>query len=223
MLKCMTEVIPPGDLDAITALIDTCDFVDGKRTAGHRARLVKNNLQLDPRSEHRRDLNDRITTCLDNHAAFQAYSLARYTATPLISCYEADMAYGEHVDDALIGKPEPIRSDLAVTVFLSDPHTYDGGELCLTTGYGEIKIKLPAGDAVVYTANMIHKVAPVTRGRRLAAIAWVQSYVRDAERRDMLADLRRVKRKLNELCPDAEETRLADKTYANLLRLWAEA
>ncbi|MGI9331621.1 MAG: Fe2+-dependent dioxygenase [Gammaproteobacteria bacterium] len=223
MLKCMQGVIPPEELDSIMELIAACTFADGKRTAGHRARQVKNNLQLDWSSKHRRALNDRINAALDNHAEFQAFTLARYIAEPLISCYEPGMAYGEHVDDALLGKPDPVRSDLAVTVFLSDPETYDGGELYIGTSYGEIAVKLPRGDAVAYAANMIHKVAPVTRGRRLAAVTWVQSYVRDPAQREIFGDLRRVKRKLNELCPELEETRLADKTYSNLLRMWAEA
>ena len=74
----------------------------------------------------------------------------------------------------------------------------------------------------MYPANTIHRVAPVTRGARLAAVTWVQSQVRDAGRREILWDMYQVARAMHRHAPDGNETMLAFKSYSNLLRLWAE-
>jgi PKHD-type hydroxylase len=133
------------------------------------------------------------------------------------------MSYGAHVDDALMGASPRIRSDLAITVFLSAQDSYEGGELMVGTSIGHIAVKLPRGDGVVYPASTIHSVNPVTRGERLAAVTWVQSHVRDPMQRELLADLDLLKKSLNEIKPDDEKTELAFKLYSNLLRMWADA
>ena len=83
-------------------------------------------------------------------------------------------------------------------------------------------MKLPAGTAVVYPSCCLHRVAPVTRGERLAAVTWVQSYVRETAKREVLHDLELIREKLSAAAPDTEEADLAAKTYANLLRMWSE-
>ena len=124
--------------------------------------------------------------------------------------------------DAVMGGGDPVRTDIAVTVFLSEPDDYDGGELMMASPFGETSVKLPRGDAVMYPANTIHRVAPVTRGERLAAVTWVQSQVRDAGRREILWDMYQVARAMHRRAPDSNETTLAFKSYSNVLRLWAE-
>lgn len=229
MLHCIESILEPEPLALATALIDECDFVDGKSTAGKRARRVKRNEQL-RRGAHesavgddpRRQLDTLVQQALDEHAEFSALALPRRIALPLISRYRPGMHYGAHVDDALMGGGARLRSDLAVTVFLSDPASYDGGELFVGASYGEIAVKLPAGDAVVYSADTVHRVAPVTSGERLAAITWVQSQVRCPRQRELLTDLGRVRRRLEQDCGDSDETDLAGKSYSNLMRMWAD-
>jgi PKHD-type hydroxylase len=114
------------------------------------------------------------------------------------------------------------RSDISLTVFLNDPADYDGGELIMASPFGDQEFKLPAGTAVVYPSSTLHQVAPVTRGERLAAVTWAQSYVRDSSQREMLYDVFQMREKMAELAPDSAETDLAFKTYSNLLRMWAE-
>jgi PKHD-type hydroxylase len=132
------------------------------------------------------------------------------------------MDYGLHVDDAIMGRGDRVRSDLSVTVFLSNTEDYAGGELEMASPYGPQEVKLPAGSAVVYPSSTLHRVKPVTEGERLAAVTWVQSYVADPARREILYDVDKVRRRLMNAEPDAEETDIAFKVYANLLRMWSD-
>jgi PKHD-type hydroxylase len=114
------------------------------------------------------------------------------------------------------------RSDVAVTVFLSAPEAYDGGELVVRTAAGEQQVKGSAGDAVLYPASTIHRVNPVTRGERLVAVTWVQSLVRDAPRRELLYGLNLAREKLLLKAPEAEETAQVNAAYLNLIRMWSD-
>jgi PKHD-type hydroxylase len=129
------------------------------------------------------------------------------------------MAYGAHVDDALM---RGVRSDLSLTLFLADPGSYEGGELVVESSAGEQAIKLAAGALVLYPATALHRVEPVRGGVRLAAVGWIRSFVRDAARREVLFDLDRARRRLFERHGKTEEVDLLHKTSANLLRMWAE-
>ena len=138
------------------------------------------------------------------------------------SRYEPGMLYGNHVDNAIMGKSDRWRSDVSFTIFLSDPADYDGGELVIESTLGAQAVKVASGAALVYPSSTVHRVAEVTRGQRLAAIGWVQSQVRDPAQREILYDLERIKRLMAERLPDVPETDWAFKTQANLLRMWAD-
>ena len=114
------------------------------------------------------------------------------------------------------------RSDVSITVFISDINEYDGGELIIHGSFGMQEVKLPSGSVVVYPSSSLHEVAEVTRGERLVAVTWAQSYVRDDRQREILASLAQVKDKMNAIAPDAIETDQVHHIYANLLRMWAE-
>jgi len=114
------------------------------------------------------------------------------------------------------------RSDVSMTLFLNPPDSYDGGELVVRTPFGDRQVKLAAGDAVVYPSSSVHRVAPVTRGERLVVLTWIQSYVRDAARRELLFELNRAREHLLATDPDEEPAKQVDRSYANLLRMWAE-
>lgn len=199
-----------------------CTFDDGKLTAGFRAKHVKANLQLRKEAGRTEELERLVLDALNKNAEFRRVAIPRVIRTPMFSRYEPGMHYGLHVDDALMGTGTKGRTDLSVTVFLTDPGDYDGGELVVQSPYGELDIKLPAGAAVVYPSSTLHRVAPVTRGERLAAVTWVESHIRDPAKREILHDLDRIRRTLSESASDKEETDLAFKTYANLLRMWSE-
>ena len=222
MLLCIPDVLEYAELKTIRRAIGGSNFKDGKLTAGYRAKRVKNNLQLDKNAPGAQEVKAIVLAGLKRNRAFQDAALPRTIRPPLISRYVEDMNYGWHVDDALMAGNPKVRSDISITVFLNDPGDYEGGELIVSSPFGEQEIKLPAGAAVVYSSATLHQVAPVTAGERLAAVTWARSYVRDAAQREMLADILAVQKKMAAVAPDEAETDLAFKTYSNLLRMWSE-
>lgn len=222
MLTTLDGVLDWPALKEVRGALTDGSFVDGQRTAGFRAKRVKHNEQLSPKGEGRRALDDLVLNALRKHSGFQRVAFPKKFQRPLFSRYGTGMNYGLHVDDALMGKESKIRSDLSVTLFLNNPDEYEGGELEMVSPFGPQEVKLPAGSAVVYPSSTLHRVKPVTEGERLAAVTWVQSFVADPAKREILTDIDRMRRRLGDLDPDGEETDLAFKTYANLLRLWSD-
>ncbi len=222
MLTCIPDILEWPEIKKIRAAIESGEFQDGKKTAGYRAKRVKHNQQMDRTTDAAKEVKAAVLAALRRNKIFQRVALPRTIRPPLISRYQVGMTYGLHVDDAMMGSRIKERSDVSVAVFLSDPGDYEGGELVMNSPYGEQEIKLPAGAAVVYPSSTLHRVAPVTRGERLVAVTWVQSYVRDPVRREILYDVYRMRETLAKLHPEGEEADLAFKTHANLLRMWSE-
>jgi len=140
----------------------------------------------------------------------------------LFSRYENGMSYGRHVDNALMGNQEFLRSDVSFTLFLSSPSTYKGGELVIESSDGDRTYKLEGGSAIIYPSSTLHQVEPVTEGVRLAAVGWIQSLVRDPNEREILFDLDTTRRSIFAKEGKTIEFDLISKSYANLLRKWAE-
>ncbi len=222
MLICIPDILERREIEINHAAIESGVFLDGKKTAGTHAKRVKNNEQMDRTTDAAKKVKATVLAALKRSQTFQRATLPRTIRPPLISRYRAGMNYGLHVDNAMMGRGVKERSDVSVTVFLSDPGGYEGGELVMSSPFGRQEIKLPAGHAVVYPASTLHQVAPVTRGERLAAVTWVRSHVRDPARREILYDISRMRENLAKLHPDGEEADLAFKTHANLLRMWSE-
>ena len=224
MLTIIPDLLSPPDRKRIAAQLSQGAFVDGKTTARGRARDVKDNLQLDKKQfPEGVALAREVQEALKAHPDFQRAVRPRYIRPPMFSRYLPGMQYGLHVDKALMGKEQNVRSDVSVTVFLSAPDSYEGGELHIESPFGPQEVKLPAGSAVCYPSSTLHRVNPVTKGERLAAVTWVQSQLRSAEDRELLHDIELIFQKLKSTCPEAEETDLAQKSLANLLRRMAEA
>ena len=221
----LDSVLGPAELKQIRDIVAEAEFQDGAATAGSRASAVKNNLQMKKTDDQAVILKNLINDRLMRNPEFCRFALPKRIAPPLLSCYNVGMAYGRHVDDAIM-RPngKELRSDLSVTVFLNDPGDYDGGELIVETHENEEAIKLPRGCAVVYQSTSLHRVAPVTRGQRLAAVTWVQSLVRDPGQRDLLADIAAARDCLAAQSGEsfATPTDRAFRAYSNLLRRWAE-
>lgn len=222
MLACIPDVLSPDAVKKVQEWMNAADFIDGKKTAGFRAKRVKNNEQVGRNAADRGDINALVLSAINDNTDFRAFAMPRHVQTPLLSRYRDGMEYGLHVDDPLMGPQRQWRTDLSITVFLTQPDAYDGGELEVHDGFGVQMVKLPAGSAVVYPSSTLHRVTPVTRGERLAAVTWAQSIIRDHAHRQILQDLDKIRRKLSALAADAPETDLAFKTYANILREWSE-
>ena len=221
MILCIGEVLAADRLAAFRERLTGLSFVDGAATAGWHARLVKRNRQA-PSGGETKELQAELAETLARHELFQMACRPRRMRPILFSRYEPGMEYGTHVDDALMGGADPVRSDLSFTLFLSPPESYDGGELVVESTAGEQAFKLPAGSLVLYPSSTLHRVAPVTRGERLAAVSWVQSQVRDPGGREILFDLDTARRTLFQREGKTREFDLLSKSLANLLRLWAE-
>jgi PKHD-type hydroxylase len=218
------KLLDPAGLP--TLLGGLCDdgFEPGAHTAGALARRVKRNLQLRRDAAPFAAIEEAVARGLFGTELVQRFALPRAVCGFLIARYDADSQYGTHVDDALMASPDgSCRTDLATTVFLSAPDSYDGGELVLESIAGTARIKLAAGDAVLYPATKLHRVEPVTAGTRLVAVAWIQSHVRDAAQRELLFDLALARRRIEASAPDSEEALRLAKVYSNLIRMWADA
>ena len=223
MLVCIPDVLSPGEVKRVREWMQAAEFVDGRTTAGFRAKRVKKNEQVGRNLPERDEIDKVVLDGLRNNAEFGRVVMPRKIQRPLLSRYKPGMEYGLHVDDALMGSEGQFRTDVSVTVFLNQPYDYDGGELEIHSPFGVETVKCPAGSAITYPSSTLHRVTPVTRGERLAAVTWVQSKIRDPFQREVLHDIDRVRRKLSQLDKDAEETDLAFKTYANLLRSWSDS
>lgn len=223
MLICIDNLIDEATVAHFRAWLAEAVFEDGRMTAGEDARRVKRNEQVggDPRYGDPRlgEMQDLLVDQLWNHDLFVAAARPKEIRPPLFSRYVPGMCYGLHVDNALMGD---VRIDLSLTLFLSDPSDYDGGELVLESSIGTREVKLPAGSAVLYPTAALHQVALVTRGQRLAAVTWVRSLVRDPAAREILFDLETAHHRLAEQLGRTSETDLLGKTFSNLLRRWVE-
>lgn len=222
MMLTIPGVLTGEALQTVQHMLAEAPFVDGRLTAGMSAERVKHNLELDRKAEHRDLLNRACMTALGNHPTYKHGALPFRASTPIFARYTPGMTYGDHVDDPIMGGSPLYRSDVAVTLFLSDPDDYEGGELVVRTPFGDNRVKLPAGDAVVYPALSVHHVAEVTKGTRTVMITWVQSMVRDPARRELLYELHLARETLLRDQPDAEHTTHVDHAYVNLIRMWSE-
>ena len=228
MLVRLPELLTPDELRQMRSVLAGATWADGRVTAGVQSAQMKNNEQLDQLGEASRALQPVVLAALNRSALFFSAALPRKVFPPLFNRYGGTAnAFGNHVDNAVRyppgGRGERVRTDLSCTVFLADPADYDGGELVIEDTYGAHRVKLAAGDAVLYPGTSVHRVEPVTRGHRLASFFWIESMVRSDEQRrllfDMDAHLMRLRTSVGET--DAAVVGLTG-TYHNLLRLWAD-
>lgn len=224
MLLHIPGVLTADELQAIRRGLEAATWTDGRQTVGVQGAQVKRNLQVDADDPARAELSALIETAVRRHPLFFAAALPLRILTPRFNCYQQGGTYGMHVDGAVmqVDAQTHLRSDLSCTVFLSDPDTYQGGELVIRDTYGEHDVKLAAGDAILYPAGSLHQVTPVTQGQRLASFFWVQSMVRDPQQRSLLFDMDTAIQALRQ--SDADEQAIVQLTgvYHNLLRQWAQ-
>lgn len=222
MIICMANILTSEELGLIIDRLKNAEFVDGKLTAGWYAQQVKNNAQLKNDAAPTQELRNLVNQALKRNSLFQIAARPKAIRPIMFSRYQGGMYYGTHIDNAIMGDEKLMRSDLSLTLFLSDPATYTGGELVIESTQGEQAFKLDAGSMVVYPTTTLHRVEPVTEGERLAAVTWVQSLVRDAHNREILFDLDTVRDTLFQKSGKTAEFDLLSKSIANLLRKWAD-
>lgn len=221
MILCIQDVLDPAALTELREIVAGGVFVDGVLSSGWASRTVKSNEQLGagPALEAGQR---RVTAALAGNPVFAASVMPRRFAPARFARYVPGMAFGTHMDSPLMG-PDHMRADVSVTIFLSEPEDYDGGELVMETTGGEAAYKLAAGSAVTYPTTMLHRVEPVTRGTREVAVTWAQSLIRRADRREIIFDLERVQRSLFEREGKTAQFDLINKSTANLRRMWVDS
>jgi PKHD-type hydroxylase len=222
MIVAIPDVLEPDELSALLGALAHAEFLDGRATAGWNARPVKNNQQMVPGSAQGMDLQSILVKALTRNLAFQLAARPKLMRPVVFNRYTAGMSYGPHMDDPIMGMQPMLRADLSFTLFLSDPQSYDGGELAVEALGGERRFKLPLNHMVVYPSTSLHQVTPVTRGVRLAAVTWVQSLIRDPAQREILYDLDTAHRAVFAQHGKTRELDLLTKVLTNLVRLWAE-
>lgn len=225
MLITLAGLLTADQIRHCRRALEAATWADGRITAGHVAAQAKANRQLALDDPLAVELGALIAGALENQPLFQSAVLPAHILPPRFNCYTGGEHYGFHIDNAIFRAParERIRADVSATVFLSEPDTYEGGELIIQDTYGEQRIKLPAGHAVIYPSTSLHRVAPVTRGTRYASFFWTQSLVRDDGQRSILLQQDVAIQRLLQQGADPAIVAQLTGVYHNLVRLWADA
>lgn len=222
MLLKIEGLLAAADAARIREMLADVKYVDGRATAGEAVRDVKNNLQASGQEKALDDARQLVAAALLKSEPFTQNVLPRRILPAMFNRYDSGMEYGGHVDNAIMGGGEPMRADVSITIFLNDPADYDGGELIINSDGDANRVKLGVGGAVVYSSSTIHRVMPVTRGSRQAAVLWAQSFVRDEARREILLELAQAAKWARTVSSGSQEAMKLSKVRANLMRMWAE-
>ncbi|MEL0632070.1 Fe2+-dependent dioxygenase [Pseudoalteromonas carrageenovora] len=225
MLVKIPELLTKDEVAYCRDKLLVAQWADGSITAGHQSTKAKNNLQLPESSPEAQELGEIIMGALARSNLFMSAALPAKIFPPLFNCYQGGQSFGVHVDNAIRqvpGTPVKIRTDVSMTLFFNEPEDYDGGELVVEDTYGSHSVKLPAGSMVLYPSTSLHRVMPVTRGRRLASFFWLQSMVNSDEKRGLLFDLDMSIQSLRSKVEDSPEIIQLTGVYHNLLRQWAQ-
>lgn len=225
MLLHIPNVLNAEELKSIQKILHEANWVDGKVTAGTQSEQVKNNLQLSEDSEVAESARKIVLKALSRNALFFSAVLPKKIYPPLFNQYRGGMNFGNHIDNAVrthAATGNHVRTDVSSTLFLSEPDSYEGGELVVEDTYGQQMVKLPAGDMVVYPGTSLHQVRPVTKGARIASFFWTQSMIRDDAQRTLLFDMDAAISTLRQQHGDSAAVVRLTGNYHNLIRMWAD-
>jgi PKHD-type hydroxylase len=225
MVLTLPNVLSPAQVAEARRVLDAAEWVDGRVTAGHQGARVKENAQIPATHPAALQVGGTILQALAKNALFMSAALPLHLLPPMFNRYTGGQHFGTHVDGSIRTVPgtgHRLRTDLSCTLFLADADAYDGGELILEDPSGSRAIKLPAGHMVLYPSTSLHRVTPVTRGARLCSFFWLQSMIRDNDRRALLFDMDVGIQRLAADQPDHPGVIQLTGVYHNLLRQWAE-
>lgn len=225
MLLAIPDVLSKEQVSQIRATIDVAEWGDGKATAGYQSSQVKDNKQMVEGTPAARQASELLIGALNKSPIFMSAALPLKVFPPLFNKYEGGGSFGTHIDNAIrqvSGSSFKVRTDISATVFLSDPTTYDGGELLVEDTYGPHSVKLSAGGLVLYPGTSLHQVRPVTRGARVASFFWIESMVRADAQRTLLFDFdMALQRLIREVGSGHAQVIALTGVYHNMLRMWA--
>ena len=226
MLLRIPQDLTPEELHQVRALLISTVRVDGRVTAGSQSTAVKNNRQLPEEGAAAQQARHIVSVALARNPLFITGALPKTVYPPLFNRYGGKSnAFGNHIDNAIrthAATAKHVRTDISCTLFLTEPDSYDGGELVVQDTYGEQRIKFAAGDMVMYPGTSVHRVEPVTRGERLGCFFWIESMVRQDAQRRLLFDMDMAILELRKAGGDTAEVVKLTGCYHNLLRMWAD-
>ena len=219
MLLKIRNLLTPAEIMRLSELSRELRFVDGRVT--NPANTTKLNQQADASDPRYAESVQIVNGALARSREFMDFALPKRLAPPLLSRYEPGMRYGAHADAALIQiGPSRLRSDLSCTVFISDPATYEGGELAISIGNQRVPFKGNSGEAIVYPSTTLHEVIPVRSGQRLVSITFIESYIPDQHQRMQVCELNEIAALEGETMKWESRVRL-DVVRQNLMRMWS--
>lgn len=222
MVAVIEGLLTKDQVQKIAQKLLGSSFVDGTMSGGPLGKEIKKNTQMSPQSPEYRELSQLVMTAMRQNDEIAVNAMPRRILSPIFASYAEGHKYGDHIDAALMGPYPGMRTDLSITIFLNGPDGYKGGELVLQTPFGEQVYKEAAGNAVLYPTHYLHRVNPVTKGRRMAIVTWIESMVRDPARREILGDLADVMDKLVESKGDQQIIGRVEKARLNLMRMWTD-
>lgn len=226
MLLQVPQILSPAALARCRELMLAAGWEEGSITAGSQSAQVKHNRQLAENAPAAQAARALVVDALAHSALFFSAALPKKTFPPLFNRYEGESnQFGNHIDNAVRTSTVSgawVRTDVSCTLFLSEPHEYDGGELVIEDTFGAQRVKLAAGDLVLYPASSVHRVEPVTRGCRLASFFWIESMVRLDAQRHLLFEMDKSIVALRAQLGESGEVVRLTGCYHNLLRLWAQ-
>jgi PKHD-type hydroxylase len=179
------KVLNQEQIDLIRKKFEVLEWKDGRDTARGGAKKIKNNLQAYPEDPNFSSISEIVTNIIHN-SLISSYVYPKNIVGLRANSYTAGQTYGWHVDLSHMGKS---RTDMSFTIFISDPDSYEGGELEMTSLGMNLKVKPQAGEIVIYPTGILHQVAEVKSGTRLAIVGWIESFIPNDEAREALYKL----------------------------------
>ena len=210
-----------AEVAKLTELSRVLKFVNGR--ISNPANITKDNLQADAGDPSYAESVRIVHDAFNRSEAFRDFAFPRRFAPPLLCRYEPNMKYGAHADAAqLMVEGAMLESDLSATAFISDPMSYQGGELVIHLGTRPVVVKGAPGDLVVYPSTMLHEVRPVRSGARLVSITFIESWIKDEHQRTQLYELNEVAA-LEGLNMKWENRVRLEVVRQNLMRMWSKS
>ncbi len=223
MFLTIPDLLRADELTTLQTMAERAAFDDGTTTTGGMPGGHKNNLQYVPQGPDLNSLSQIVRSALNRSDVVRDNVMIKNIMPPMISKYQDGMEYKSHLDAPFMHHKGPVRTDMSMTLFLSDPDSYDGGALVLETDFGDHEIKLPAGGAVVYSTRLYHRVTPVTGGARIAVVTWIQSHIADPAQRKVIGEIWHAYDDMveakGETSPEAKRLMFA---VLELTRMWAD-
>jgi PKHD-type hydroxylase len=220
MFLQIENFLTPAEVQSVADIARQAKFIEGRRSNPNNP--TKDSAIGDPNDPLAQKASQIALAAFHRNEEARNFAFPRRLAVPSLVRYEAGMRYGAHIDAAYLPVgPQPLRSDVSCTIFISAPGDYQGGELIAHMGSEIVRVKGNAGAAIFYPSTTVHQVVPVSAGERLVIITFIESQIPDQLQRDMLHALNEV-RALEALKMDWRNRTQLDYVIQNLQRMWSK-